>query len=656
MENKNYNSSNTNEAAETSGMQSTETNSSDSTQSEIQKESSSTYSYSYLNQDQKNPNNIWRADENTASAYNSSSASQDAGSSTQAGAYSSQQQSADSGSYTQPGSSYGYTQPGTDSGYGNAQQSADSGCGYTQQAAGSAYSSQQPGSGYGSSQAGSTGTNYGQGTNNAYDSTGDYAYSGTQTGTNGTYTNQYGSSQTGTDNSYSNIYGTPNGQTGWNSYSEAQKQKKEERARKRAAAKAAGTHSNFGIKLAKCASIALVFGLVAGTAFEGSSYVAGNLFGTNNGEAETVAGEDQNILPESDTTQNNTPLTNISSDEGTSVAAIVKACMPSIVSITNMSRVQVQNWFGQIQSYETPSAGSGIIVGEDDQYLYIATNNHVVASNAAEYAVASNTTLTIQFCDKETVAAEIKGTDASTDLAVVQVKKSELKSATREAIKVATLGDSDKIEVGSQAIAIGNALGYGQSVTGGYISAVDREVTMQDESTKQSYTNSLIQTDAAINPGNSGGALLNTNGEVIGINSSKYSDTTVEGMGFAIPSNTAKPIIQDLITKEKVTEDKAAYLGISGADVTASVSKAYNMPEGIFVKEVIEGTAAAKHGIQQGDIITEFDGKEIKTMQTLQKRLEYYEAGSEVKVVVQRQAESGYQEMTISVVLGNKNS
>ena len=179
---------------------------------------------------------------------------------------------------------------------------------------------------------------------------------------------------------------------------------------------------------------------------------------------------------------------------------------------------------------------------------------------------------------------------------------------------------------------------------------------MQDESTKQSYTNSLIQTDAAINPGNSGGALLNTNGEVIGINSSKYSDTTVEGMGFAIPSNTAKPIIQDLITKEKVTEDKAAYLGISGADVTASVSKAYNMPEGIFVKEVIEGTAAAKHGIQQGDIITEFDGKEIKTMQTLQKRLEYYEAGSEVKVVVQRPAESGYQETTISVVLGNKNS
>lgn len=653
MENKNYNNdSHTNETENTSAAQNTETNSTDSAQTE----SSSTYSYSYLNQEQKNPNNIWRADENTSSAYTGGSASSDVNGS--AGAYGSQQ--------TGAGSGYGYSQTGTESGYGYSQTGAESG-GYTQagtesgygysQTGNSAYSSQQTGS---AQDAGNAYGAYGGAQNGAYGNAqnayGGQAYGSAQNGANGTYTNQNGSGQTGTEYNYSNIYGTSNGQARWNSYSDAQKQKKEERARKRAAAKAAGTHSNFGVKLAKCASIALVFGLVAGTAFEGSSYVAGNLFGTNNSQAETAPGEDKSVLQESDSTQNKAPLTNISSDAGDGVAAIVEACMPSIVSITNMSRIQIQNWFGQIQSYESPSAGSGVIVSEDDNYLYIATNNHVVASNASEYAVSSNTTLTIQFCDNETVAAEIKGTDASTDLAVVQVKKSELKSETLAAIKVASLGDSDKTKVGSQAIAIGNALGYGQSVTVGYISAVDREVTIQDETTKQSYTNSLIQTDAAINPGNSGGALLNSSGEVIGINSSKYSDTTVEGMGFAIPSNMAKPIIEDLITKEKVTEDKAAYLGISGADVTASVSKAYNMPEGIFVKEVIQGTAAAEYGIQQGDIITKFDGKDIKTMETLQKRLAYYEAGSKVEVVIQRQSESGYQELKLSVVLGKKNS
>lgn len=620
MENSNYNNDGRNENSNASSAANYETGNS-------QSESSSTYSYSYLNQEQKNPNNIWRAEENTASAYSNSA--QGAAGNAQPGA----------------GKAYGNTQNSTDSGYASYH--------YTQPDANDSMYA---------------------GMNGAYGSTGSSTYGSTQSGTYGTAQNQAYSTQSadsmgqgtqsaadsgnqgaqpGMDNPYSSIYGSPNGQGGWNTYSDARKQKKEERARKRAE-KSAGTHPGFGVKLAKCASIALVFGLVAGTAFEGSSYVAGNLLGTNDKEA-SIPAEKEEVLGTGDSVQNTAPLTNVSSNAGDGVTSVVEACMPSIVSITNMSRVQYQNWFGQVQNYEVPSAGSGIIVSEDENYLYIVTNNHVVASASSNKAVAATSTLSIQFCDNTTVAAEIKGTDASTDLAVVQVKKSDLEAGTLSEIKVAALGDSDAVKVGSQAIAIGNALGYGQSVTAGYISAVGRDVTMQDEQTNETYTNSLIQTDAAINPGNSGGALLNSSGEVIGINSSKYSDTTVEGMGFAIPSNMAKPIIEDLITREEVTDDRAAYLGISGMNVTASVSSAYNMPEGVFIKEVTKGTAAEKYGIQQGDILTGFDGREIKTMEALQKRLSYYEAGTEVKIVVQRPAEGGYQEKTLSVVLGKKN-
>ncbi len=625
MENNNYNSENNNrnETANTSNFSNAEANSTNSGQSE----SGSTYSYSYLNQEQKNPNNIWRADENTSGAYAGNRAftgtQQESNSNVQSGACYSTQNGTDSGYY--------YTQNGTNSGYGSQQS------GGAQSDAGNVYGA------YGNTQNGAY-SNFQNGTYGTAQNNTNNAYSSAQAGADSTN----GSAQTGAEHHYSNIYGTPNGQTGWDSYSDAKKQRKEERARKRAAAKEAGTHTNFGIKLAKCASIALVFGLVAGTAFEGSSYLAGNLLGTNQSETgAAVSGEEKDVLKTNDDNkQSTTPMSNAAANTGDGVAAIVEECMPSIVSITNMSRVQYQTWFGQVQNYEVPSAGSGIIVSEDDNYLYIATNNHVVASSE---------TLSIQFCDNTTVAAEIKGTDVSTDLAVVQVKKSDLEAKTLSAIKVATMGDSDAMKVGSQAIAIGNALGYGQSVTAGYISAMNREVTMQDEATNETYTNSLIQTDAAINPGNSGGALLNSSGEVIGINSSKYSDTTVEGMGFAIPSNMAKPIIEDLITREEVTEDKAAYLGISGANVTSSVSKAYNMPEGVFIKEVIKGTAAQQYGIQQGDIITRFDGKEIKTMETLQERLAYYEAGTEVEIILQRQVEGGYKEVTLSVVLGKKN-
>lgn len=561
-----------------------------------QQESGSTYSYSYLNQDQKNPNNVWRAEENTAGSYTGNSA------------YTNTQANA--------GNAYGNNQAGTNSAYG---------------------SQTNTGNVYGSNQ---TGANS--------------AYGSGQTNPGGAYNNaQYtaGGTQTGTDNGYSNIYGSSDAQqTGWNTYHNAKAQKKEERAKKRAEKKAnSATSNNFGIKLAKCASIALVFGLVAGTAFEGSSYVAGNLLGTNKEETKVAVNEqtEQETMKIEDSTKKTTSMTATPTNASDGVSAIVEECMPSIVAITNLSQKQLQNWFGQIQSYEVPSAGSGILVSEDEDSLYIATNNHVIEDA---------TTLTIRFCDDTTASAEIKGTDPSMDLAVVEVKKADVKADTLSAIKVATLGDSEKIKVGSQAIAIGNALGYGQSVTVGYISALEREVTTQDEGTGKSYTNNLIQTDAAINPGNSGGALLNNSGEVIGINSAKYNDTSVEGMGFAIPSNAAKLVIEDLITKKEVSAENAAYLGIRPEDVTAMIAEAYNMPLGVFVKEVFKGTAADQYGLKAGDIITKIDGREIQSSEALLQRLSYYEAGTQVEVVVQRPSQNGYEEVTLSVVLGKKDS
>lgn len=579
--NETVNTTNTNEASgSTSGQQ----------------ESGSTYSYSYLNQDQKNPNNVWRAEENTAGSYTGNSA------------YTNTQANA--------GNAYGNNQAGTNSAYG---------------------SQTNTGNVYGSNQ---TGANS--------------AYGSGQTNPGGAYNNaQYtaGGTQTGTDNGYSNIYGSSDAQqTGWNTYHNAKAQKKEERAKKRAEKKAnSATSNNFGIKLAKCASIALVFGLVAGTAFEGSSYVAGNLLGTNKEETKVAVNEqtEQETMKIEDSTKKTTSMTATPTNASDGVSAIVEECMPSIVAITNLSQKQLQNWFGQIQSYEVPSAGSGILVSEDEDSLYIATNNHVIEDA---------TTLTIRFCDDTTASAEIKGTDPSMDLAVVEVKKADVKADTLSAIKVATLGDSEKIKVGSQAIAIGNALGYGQSVTVGYISALEREVTTQDEGTGKSYTNNLIQTDAAINPGNSGGALLNNNGEVIGINSAKYNDTSVEGMGFAIPSNAAKLVIEDLITKKEVSAENAAYLGIRPEDVTAMIAEAYNMPLGVFVKEVFKGTAADQYGLKAGDIITKIDGREIQSSEALLQRLSYYEAGTQVEVVVQRPSQNGYEEVTLSVVLGKKDS
>ncbi|MGF0065758.1 S1C family serine protease [Lachnospiraceae bacterium SGI.085] len=410
--------------------------------------------------------------------------------------------------------------------------------------------------------------------------------------------------------------------------------------------------NGFGAKLAKCVAIALVFGLVAGAAFTGVSYFGGNALGINQSSdssdksSRSSKDSDSSSSSSSDTAKTLATTSTGDATDVTDVSGIVDAVMPSIVAITNTGIVQSQNFFGQSQSYESQSAGSGIIIQEDDTYLYIATNNHVV--EGAE-------SLTVQFCDDSTVSAEVKGTDASHDLAVVKVEKSAIDSDTLSAIKVATIGDSTALKVGQATIAIGNALGYGQSVTTGVVSALGRTVSTSDSSTGTTVTNdNLIQTDAAINPGNSGGALLNTNGEVIGINSVKYSDTSVEGIGYAIPMEDAQPIISQLITQEKVDESKQAYLGIQGYDVSSDVAKTYNMPQGVYVYQVLSGSAAEKAGLQQGDIITKFDGKSVGSMEELQETLSYYEAGQSVKITICSRA-NNYQEQELDITLGSRN-
>lgn len=397
----------------------------------------------------------------------------------------------------------------------------------------------------------------------------------------------------------------------------------------------------FGKTLGKCAAIALVLGLVSGTVFYGTGYIFDYATGKDIAQTSLQGKGSGAAAGGGKVTTTSTGTQAVVSD----VSQVVDNVMPSIVSITNMSVQEYHSFFGQTFSQETPSAGSGIIVAQTDKELYIATNNHVVSGAD---------TLSVSFVNDKTVAAEVKGTDASTDLAVISVKKSDIPEDTLNQIKVATLGKSDSLQVGEPAIAIGNALGYGQSVTTGVVSALNREVTLSDPQ-GGSITNSLIQTDAAINPGNSGGALLNIKGEVVGINSAKYTDTKVEGMGYAIPMSTAEPIINDLITKEVVEESKAAYLGVAGVDVTDEVGDQFNMPKGLYVTQVMEGSAAEQAGIRQGDIITAFDGRAITSMDSLRERLQYYSAGSTVEIARKTSQDGKWVESTVTVTLGKKN-
>lgn len=324
------------------------------------------------------------------------------------------------------------------------------------------------------------------------------------------------------------------------------------------------------------------------------------------------------------------------------VSDVVAEVMPSIVAVNN-HYTETMSYFGQSMSSEADASGSGIIVGENDTELLIVTNYHVIEDTDK---------LTVQFVEGSEAEALIKGMDPDMDLAVIAVPLEEIDSKTRQEIKVATLGDSDSLVVGEPAIAIGNSLGYGQSVTTGVISALDRSIEISG-----SADGTFIQTDAAINPGNSGGALLNIKGEVIGINSNKIGGSAVEGMGYAIPISSASPIIAQLMlreTKSKVAEEERGYLGISGISVTQDVSQAYGMPEGVYIAQVYENTAASRAGLKQGDIIMEFNGDSITSMDELQRELEFYAKGDTVEVKVMTMTVNGYEEITVDLTLGNK--
>ena len=333
-----------------------------------------------------------------------------------------------------------------------------------------------------------------------------------------------------------------------------------------------------------------------------------------------------------------TNVTYVESD----VSNVVEKVMPAMVSIVN-NFTETANVFGQQYTQEEAASGSGIIVGKTDDELLIVSNNHVVESAD---------TLTVTFIDGSEAQAQVKGLDSDMDLAVIAVSLNDLSDDTKNAITVATLGSSDDLKLGEPVIAIGNALGYGQSVTNGIVSALNREITLENGS-----TGTFIQTNAAINPGNSGGALLNMNGEVIGINSNKIGGTAVEGMGYAIPITSASPIIADLMerqTRTKVAEDEVGYIGISLQEVTSQISQMYNMPEGIYVVSVEEGSAAANAGIMKGDIITKFDGSSISSYSDLQKTLQYYAVGDSVTVTVQRPQNGEYVSIELNLTLGSR--
>ena len=382
-----------------------------------------------------------------------------------------------------------------------------------------------------------------------------------------------------------------------------------------------------------CAGVA--FGLVASVTFQAGNYVGTKVFGTTTTNGKTA---------KTAQTVDGAKLTTSSSSTGTSdIATIAKNAMPSIVSITNMSVQEVQSFFGGTQQQESTSVGSGIIIGQTDSELLILTNNHVVEGNEK---------LTVSFVDNESVEANVKGTDSTKDLAVVAVKISDVKDSTMDEIAVATMGDSSKLEVGEQVIAIGNALGYGQSVTSGIVSATERTLDGYEGGT-------LIQTDAAINPGNSGGALLNSNGEVIGINTAKVATDSVEGMGYAIPISDASDTIQNLmnqVTKTKVSEAEQGYLGIQGVDVSDESAKMYNMPTGVYISDVVKNGGAQQAGLTKGSVITGLEGTTISDMNSLKEQLQYYRVGDKVKVTVQVPGNNGeYTEKTVEVTLGSKS-
>ena len=422
--------------------------------------------------------------------------------------------------------------------------------------------------------------------------------------------------------------------------------------------------NSFQKKAGATIALAVIFGLVAAVVFQAANFAADRFL--NTGKSSVQIKTTDSVALQETASDDSTADKVLSDSENGTVAAVAQASMPSVVAITTVSVQEIPSFFGySSHQYKSASTGSGIIVGDNDDELLIATNNHVVDGATTLSVcfigddVANAETETVNAGDngdlnvEDAVSAKIKGTDADNDLAVVAVKKSDIPEDTLNQIKIAQIGSSDDLAVGQQVVAIGNALGYGQSVTSGWISALNRTISTDDG------TNStgLIQTDAAINPGNSGGALLNMKGELIGINSAKYADSAVEGMGYAIPISKAKPILEELMnreTREKVDSSKKGYLGVSLANLTTEAIEMYNMPTGAFVRNVENDSPAQEAGICKGDIIVKFDGQKVSDGDDLLDKLQYYKSGEKIEAVIARATNGEYEENTIELTLGTR--
>ena len=449
------------------------------------------------------------------------------------------------------------------------------------------------------------------------------------------YTQQSATENVNNNSAYTQSNTTENTSTYDNTY-----------ARQSAESKKAHKKGSAFKRIVGISAAALLFGTIAGGTMFGVNNLATNLMKTEeestalSKKTPEVSSVELKEASKAVTTANN------SSPTVADVSPIAESAMPSVVAIKGTTSVEAYSWFGEGQTYDTPSSGSGIIIGKNDTELLVVTNNHVVEDTKD---------LSVVFIDNEEVKASVKGRDSDNDIAIMAVKLEDIKPETLEKIAVAHMGDSDELKVGQGVVAIGNALGYGQSVTVGYVSAIDREVTTKDSSIKN-----LLQTDAAINPGNSGGALLNMNGEVIGINTAKYASTEVEGMGYAIPISKVKDIIAELSSKEtrsdKVDEAKQGYLGIQGKNIGEDVAKAYDMPRGIYVYKIVENSSAANSDLREKDIITKVDSQSVKNMEELKDILSYYKSGEKVKLTVQRLKDSEYEEKEIEITLSDRSA
>ena len=389
-----------------------------------------------------------------------------------------------------------------------------------------------------------------------------------------------------------------------------------------------------GLKWLRLVCMAVVFGIIAGGVMVGMNYLGGSM-----------ASEEESIP------QTSTVKVTAQAEDSDAVVAVAREAMPSVVTISTMSVEEMRSFFGGTQEIQVQGAGTGVIVNKNESELLIATNNHVVEGA---------TQLSVGFVDQSSVEAQVKGTDVDNDLAVVAVQLSDIPAETLSQLKIATIGDSDELELGQPVVAIGNALGYGQSVTTGVVSALNRDLSLTDESGTAITSTGLIQTDAAINPGNSGGALLNMAGELIGINEAKTSSSgsggSVDNIGFAIPIDKAEDSLKELMnlpTREKVDPSEASYLGIEGETITQDITQLYGIPTGVGVVAVEQGSPAEKAGIQQGDVITQFDGRAVANQQQLSDTLQYYKAGKTVDVTLQRADNGQYAGQTVSVTLGS---